>query len=108
MICKSPVLKFDRTCGWFQGQKEFWIICGSVLREYFDVPENARSIQFFGYSKPGKDRVKVCRAKKDTNNHLKGCLLIDGHWEFFVGDTDECIERLVDEHGTLYVECEYA
>lgn len=81
-----------------------WTICQYVLQQYFEVPDNAKSIQFFAYAKPAKDRVPV-ELEYDENGIT---IFTDGEIEFFMGATDMLIINLLERHGgKFYVECEY-
>lgn len=103
----SPKLTYNQPTGFYLSDDNDydWAFCKDILRHYFEVPKDAKQIQFRAYDEPGPGRteIKLLHYDKVTWSGV----LIDGERQYVVEETQDVMKKVARNRKTWYVDVYY-
>ncbi len=98
-------VRYQVTRDWLsQGRRRLgvgnWDLCFDIVRQYFDIPLEAKVVYLTAHKQPGVDRVKI--------ELIEGGPCVDGHkYHAWFMNTRHTVLTMLKKYGTFYVSAEY-
>lgn len=96
-----------------RSDKDRWMLCKDIVRDYFDIPDDADNVKFIVHDCPGAYRVKISRGELDVftcggKPYSYYIIIVDDDDDIgFFERVDQKIQKLLKKHKQFYVECHY-